>query len=281
MPVAAPSDKRFRRSHVSPSKRTARPRSWSWRRVAGAALVVAALSGVVRLVNLAFHADALTITRLTVRGNSRMSSGEVLALVGGVRGSNMLRVRLETWRQKLRGSPWVADAALRRVFPDTISVAIVEREPMAVARLGGGLYLIDQRAVVIDEYGPHYAEFDLPIVEGLAGPPSGGTLVDAGRAALAGGLLSDLRRHQHLASLVSEIDVTDVKDAAVILKGDTTLVRVGAERFAERIQSYLDLAPALRERVPSIDYVDLRFGERVYVKPQGPDRRRPTTGGGE
>ena len=27
------------------------------------------------------------------------------------------------------------------------------------------------------------------------------------------------------------------------------------------------LAPALRERVPAIDYVDLRFDERVYVRP--------------
>jgi hypothetical protein len=33
------------------------------------------------------------------------------------------------------------------------------------------------------------------------------------------------------------------------------------------LQQYLDLAPALRERVAAIDYVDLRFGERMYVRP--------------
>ena len=31
--------------------------------------------------------------------------------------------------------------------------------------------------------------------------------------------------------------------------------------------AFLDLAPALRERVADIDYVDLRFGERLYVRP--------------
>ena len=67
----------------------------------------------------------------------------------------------------------------------------------------------------------------------------------------------------------SQIDVSDIRGAAVILKGDTTLVRVGDSRFAERIQSYLDLRAALRERIPDIDYVDLRFDERVYVRPQG------------
>jgi hypothetical protein len=29
----------------------------------------------------------------------------------------------------------------------------------------------------------------------------------------------------------------------------------------------VDLAPALRKSVPDIDYVDLRFDERLYVRP--------------
>jgi hypothetical protein len=45
------------------------------------------------------------------------------------------------------------------------------------------------------------------------------------------------------------------------------LLHLGEERFAERIQAYLELAPTLRERVPEIDYVDLRFEERLYVRP--------------
>jgi cell division septal protein FtsQ len=62
--------------------------------------------------------------------------------------------------------------------------------------------------------------------------------------------------------------VTDPRDAVLILKNDTALVRIGDDQFAERLQSYLDLGAALREKVPQIDYVDLRFGERVYVRPQ-------------
>ena len=53
----------------------------------------------------------------------------------------------------------------------------------------------------------------------------------------------------------------------MILKNDTALIRIGDDQFAERLQSYLDLVAALREKVPQIDYVDLRFGERVYVRP--------------
>jgi cell division septal protein FtsQ len=66
---------------------------------------------------------------------------------------------------------------------------------------------------------------------------------------------------------VSQIDVSDLHDAVVLLEGDATLLHVGEDNFLERLQSYVDLAPALHERVPDIDYVDLRFNERVYLRP--------------
>jgi cell division septal protein FtsQ len=269
MPVAAPADKRFRRAHVSPARR----RSWRERWfVIARAVVFLSLAGygVYRAVDLAFSAEALTVTRIAVSGNSRMSKGEVLAVLDGLRGANLLTTDLDDWRRKLLASPWVSDATIRRVFPGTLSVTISERQPLGIGRINDGLYLVDQRATIIDEYGPNYAELDLPIIDGLASPsPKDALLIDEPRAQLAGRLLTELRQRPDLGKRISQIDVADVRDAVVILKGDTTLVRVGDERFVERIQSYLDLAPALRERVPAIDYVDLRFDERVYVRPVG------------
>jgi cell division septal protein FtsQ len=45
------------------------------------------------------------------------------------------------------------------------------------------------------------------------------------------------------------------------------LIFLGRDRFLPRLQTYLQLAPALRQRVAAIDYVDLRFDDRIYVKP--------------
>jgi len=271
MAVSAPTDKRFRRAHVSP----ARKRSWfafSRKRAAIFAVVGALLVfAVYRAVELVISAEALTVTRITVSGNERLSRGEVLSLLDGLAGRNMLVVSLDEWRQKVLTSPWVEDAALRRVLPGTVDVVIAEREPMGIGRIGGGLYLLDQHGGIIDEFGPNHAEFDLPVIDGLAGPKrarAGVPEVDAGRAALAARVLTSLQARPELAGRVSQIDVTDVRDAVLILKNDTALIRIGDDQFAERLQSYLDLVAALREKVPQIDYVDLRFGERVYVRPQ-------------
>jgi cell division protein FtsQ len=266
MPVRAPADKRFRRAHVTPARRRWRP---SWPLLGACVLALAAAGyGGVRAVRLVLSAEGLTITRITVDGNARLSRGEVLALLGSLRGASMVTADLEHWRRVLLESPWVADAVLRRVLPGTLSVTIAERRPLAIGRLGGALYLVDETGVIIDEFGPNYAELDLPIVDGLGASRAGGALVDPSRAAVAARVLADLGRRPDIAARVSEIDVAEPANVAVILKGETTLLHLGGEQFAARLQAYLDLAQALHERVAQIDYVDLRFGERVYVRPQ-------------
>jgi cell division protein FtsQ len=229
--------------------------------------------------------DALTITRITVSGSSGLSSHDVLSRLDGLRGQHMLSVDLEAWQQRVLESPWVESVAIRRVLPGSVDVAIAERAPMAVGRIGADLFLIDEQGGVIDRFGPDHAMFDLPLVDGLA-PRRSRTQpaeVDENRAALVGRLLTALRERPDLAERVSEIDVGDPHNAVVLLKGDTTLIRVGEDQFVERLQAYLDVAPALRDQIPQIDYVDLRFGERVYVKPhasRGVTRRMSAAGGG-
>ena len=203
-------------------------------------------------------------------GTNRMAPGEVLAILDGLRGTSMVTADLESWRQKLLDAPWVADASIRRVFPRTVAVVISEREPLGIGRIQNALYLLDQEGAVIDEFGPKYAEFDLPYIDGLASPAEepGGSAVDR-RAALAGRVLADLQRHPDLAKKVSVVDVSHANDAVVALKDDDVLIHTGDADFADRVQSYLDLAPRLHEDVPRIDSVDLRFGDNVFVKPQG------------
>ena len=72
-----------------------------------------------------------------------------------------------------------------------------------------------------------------------------------------------------LAKRLSQIDVGDLHNASVILSGDPAVIYLGDDQFAQRLQQYVELASALRERVPDVDYVDLRFDDRIYVRPTG------------
>lgn len=265
MTIAAPADRRFRRARVRPvRKRRWIARIFGWIRTA---LVLAAcVYAGARVVQYMDKHRVLAVRHIQVSETRRVSQGEVMAVLDGLHGQNILVVNLETWRRRLVGSPWIRDARLRRVLPGTIEVDVVERQPMGIARVGGQLFLVDDTGVIIEEYGPAHAEFDLPIIDGLrSDPTAGGPLIEASRAGLANRLLRAVEAKPELARRISQIDVHNPRNAVVILDQDPALLRLGHERFLERLQSYLELAPVLRRTVAEVDYVDLRFDDRVYV----------------
>jgi cell division protein FtsQ len=277
MAVKAPAEKNFRRSKVRPAAgRKAGRAAWlTWRAARWAIAGVVVAYTAYRGSALVLHASGLQVRRISVHGNVRLSSGEVQSIIDGLRGSNILTADLTGYRRRLLESPWVADVALRRVLPSTVEVFVSERRPMGLCRLGSTLYLVDPRGTLIDEFGPQYAEFDLPIIDGLVrSPDSGQPTIDEARADLASRVIDALAARKELAARVSQIDVRDPHDAIVLLDNDAALLHLGEEKFLERVQSYVDLAPALRQRVPDIDYVDLRFEQRVYVRPTAAEKKR-------
>jgi cell division septal protein FtsQ len=275
--VKAPAEKNFRRSRTAVKPVRKRSAVWwrSWRVLATGAACLVGLYASYQAFDLVLHATALQVQRIVVHGHVRLSSGEVESLIGTLRGSNILTADLSTYRQRLLGSPWVADVALRRVLPSTVEVFVSEREPLALCRIKGDLFLVDRTGTLIDDYGPKYSNFDLPIIDGAATEPaSGEPLVDVGRIALAARLIDDVASDSALAQRLSQIDVSDVHDAVVLLDGDPALLHLGTSKFAERLRGYVELAGRLRESVPEIDYADLQFDGRIYVKPAGASVKR-------
>lgn len=275
MSVRAATDKNFRRATVKPVKRRGVRRWFSWRfvgtSIAGVLLAYAGYRG----IDLVLTAPALAIRRVAVTGNVRLSTGEIHALLDGLSGTSILTADLAAYRRRLLDSPWVEDVAIRRLLPSTIEVFVSERRPIGLSRLRGQLYLVDRRGTLIDEFGPQYAEFDLPIIDGLVrAPGTGQPAIDETRAELAARVIEAVAARAELATRVSQIDVSDAHDAVVLLDDDPALLHLGDEHFVERLQYYLELAPALRENVREMDYVDLRFGERVYVRPAGDAARK-------
>jgi cell division protein FtsQ len=268
-PVAAPADRRFRRAHVKPARKRGPWRVLVRPLIKYGVVTLAAAYTVYSAAAVIARARVLRIDHIVVRGNKQLSSGEVIAVLNGLRGENIVSADLTAWRRRLLSSPWVRDAALRRSLPSTVDVMVSERAPIGIGRINSGLYLVDDRGVVIDEYGPKYADVDLPIIDGLTAWADASTAADESRAGLAARVVAALWPQPSVARRLSQIDVTDLHNAAVILSGDPAVIYVGEDRFLQRLQSYLDLSAALRARVPDIDYVDLRFDDRIYVRPAG------------
>lgn len=265
-PIAISADKRFHRAHVKPARKRSRLRSLSIPVAKGGLIAAFVLLLIYRGGPALAEAPILQIDRIVVNGNHRLPTEDVLAVLGGLRGENIVWSDLDAWRDRLVASPWVRDATFRRSLPSTVEVVVAEREPIGIGRLQGQLFLVDERGTVIDAYGPQYADLDLPIIDGLS-TTAGAGATDADRGELAARVIQALKTKPAVARRLSQVDVTDQHNAAVILNGDQAVIYVGDDRFLPRLESYLELASALRARVADIDYVDLRFDDRIYVRP--------------
>src|SRR5258708_23028251 len=226
-PVAAvAADKRFRRVHVKPaSRRRPRGRALLKPLVRWALPALVVCYAMYRGATVVTHARMLQIDHIDVSGNDRLSKGEVMAVLDGLRGESLMWTDLDAWRNRLLASPCVRDAALRRSLPSTGAVVVLERTPIGIARFkspAGDLYLVDERGVIIDQYGPQYADFDLPIGDGLdagirapddrgAGQTHGTT--DPYPAELAARVIAALRTKPQVAARLSQIDGGDLHKA--------------------------------------------------------------------
>lgn len=270
-PVAVSADRRFHRAHVKPARRRGPSRARLVSIVKLLALLVVVAFVVVRGASAVTGAALLRIDHIKVRGNNRMSTADLQELLSGLRGENLVTTDLEAWRERLIASPWLRSASLRRLLPSTVDVVVTEREPIGIGRNGDRLYLIDERGARIDDYDTRYADLDLPIIDGLKFSEDSSAPSD-GRGELAARVILALRGKPTLARRVSQVDVSNPHNAAVIVNDDPALIYVGEDRFVARLESYLGLAPALHERVAGIDYVDLRLDDRIVVRPAGRGR---------
>jgi cell division septal protein FtsQ len=268
--VAVPADRRFRRADAPPVRRRRSSRTFlavaRWT-VIVLGLTLAAVWGGQRLM----ASDMFLVRDISVRGTARLTAGDVESLLAGLRDENVFLVDFERYRQQVMDSTWVEQVTLSRVLPATIVVDIVERTPMAVARLNQFLYLVDRTGNIVDEYRAEHHGFDLPVVDGLLTASKGAeATIDPERVRVTALLLDELASRDDLRQRLSQVDVTNPRDVVVMVDDDPAWLHLGQASFVDRLQRYLDLRPALLDRFGAIDYADLRFDERIYVRGQGP-----------
>ena len=263
--IPVPADRRFRRSDVRPS----RPLTWeAWLKRAGwwaggglVVLAVALWAG-----SSLLNAAAFNVSRVGVRGNVRVSTDQVLKTLDGIHAENILRVDLESYRQRLLKSPWIGDAELWRVLPSTVQVRIVERTPLAIARLRGQLFLVAADGVVLDEFGPAYKEFDLPIVDGALTAGPNRAVADPERMQLVQRLLAELATDDAWFRRVSQIDVSHPRNAILLIEDEPASLILGDRDFLARLRVYEEAKVGLQDQRPVKEHYDLRFGDRIWVK---------------
>lgn len=118
------------------------------------------------------------ISAISLSGNQHTPPSAIISALGFEPGESIFGADLQAARVRLLGLDWVADAQVRRQYPDAIAVSVVEKLPFALWQDDNALYVVERSGRVISAAQisayPH-----LPMFVGKGAPVAGAELVDA------------------------------------------------------------------------------------------------------
>ncbi len=192
------------------------------------------------------------VERVIVSARSEVRRNAVFKALDVEFGRPLLTYDCGSARARLLQLSWVKEASVQRVLPGTITVDVVERQPIAIWQDAGRLSLIDAEGNLI---GP--AEMtDLALFPHVVGK---------GAAQKAGALLRILARFPEIESRVrAAVRVADRRWNLSLSNGINVALPAENMEAAIALLLKLDREQAILSR--KINLIDLRFKDRVILR---------------
>lgn len=228
--------------------------------VAGALLYIAAMG-----VKAMFRSSFFDIARVEYEGQSRLPYEELTRLSGLEQGVNIFSVDLAQTCRRIGTSPWVREVTVRRALPSRLRVEIEERVPVALIKANGELYLAAPDGVILGpasdaDRGAFLRIGGIAIHEGRAEP-------DAGAKVVAALELADFLKGRSFPGPEDDVEVRVDDPSNVVLMINDVEVRLGRGGYEEKFKRLSEVESDIRRRQIELAYIDLRFADKVVVKP--------------
>ena len=179
-------------------------------------------------------------------------------------GLNLFQLDIARVRHDLGDVAWIKRIDVEKKLPDTLRIQIVERKPVALMRVGQRLQYVDEDGVALAEVSPAVGDADLPLIVD-AGTTGGSELQ---RCVV---LIRDLRLRDPLVySRLSEVRPIAPKGFALFDRELGAFVYANAGDVSAKWRSLYAIVAAERLGPGAIEYADLRFADRIVVKPRKP-----------
>jgi len=209
--------------------------------------------------------------QIELTGNHVVTREAVLRPFAQDRNLSVLQIPLDLRRGQLEQIPWVESASVHRILPNRIRVELTERTPVAFARNGNEVELIDPHGVILDR--PRDADLQFPVVTGVSDDLPRDQREK--RMQLFQEFMKDIELVRGGASqTVSEVDLSIPKDLRVILTGlasptDTQAVTVhfGSSDFSGKFKMLVDNFSQWQAHTGRVQSIDLQYTRQVVVNP--------------
>jgi len=258
--------KRVSARRSSLPKKTANRLLWSL--VAAAVCCVAALglAALYRYGERSWRFRVESSDNIEITGMQNVSKVQIMEVMGADIGRNIFFIPLAQQKAQLEQIPWVEAASVMRFVPNRLKVEIHERTPVAFARVGPRMSLIDAGGTLMELTPKH--KYSFPVILGMN--PGEPLSTRAPRMKTYGEMVRELDSSgAHYSQDLSEVDLSDLEDVKVRVNdpaGDV-LVHLGSSDYLRRYKIYITHAQGWRQQFQKLESVDLRYDNQIIVNP--------------
>lgn len=221
----------------------AKPLKWAVGLLAGSLVAIALVFGGIWIFSINTD-NVFPIKKVELQKHKFTNAVGVYDVLRSIDDRGFFTLEMEQAEQKLVELPWVKSVQLRKVWPETLQVSVIEHEPMA--------YWNDRGVVSVE--GEVFYPVELPHAEWvkLSGPD-----------ALAKDLTELLQLYQQqLLEKKMIIDRMELSQRGAInlVLTDGLEVRLGNVHVEERIERFMQYIDSVKQqKQAALAYVDLRY----------------------
>jgi len=193
------------------------------------------------------------ISVLEINSNgSELKAGEIQAILAAHLGQGFFSFDVRAVQDQLEQHPWIAGAAIKRNWPDTLSVRVVEQR--AIARWGSNSLLNQYGEIFSPERMDHLA--NLPL---LVGPQDSQYQVMT--------QYQNLRRLMLPASFKLQGLSLSTRGSWKMILDDGMEVTIGRSDITSKVNTMIDFIRGQADfELAQIESVDLRYSNGISVK---------------
>jgi len=203
-------------------------------------------------------ARAFPVTEVVFYGNTHLSDGELMDMAGIRRNEGLLGVSSKRISARLLQSPWIRDICVRKDFPHRILIKIQEASPFAILEMKGRSFLIDDKGKMLEEM-----KDAVPFLPVITADPlkNRDNFIEALN-------LARVVKDSKIATERNRVEiVADKGPESISMVMDNVVIRIGQGDYEQKLRRLLALEDEIKKKAIIVDYVDLRFANRVVVKP--------------
>lgn len=201
------------------------------------------------------------VKSIEVTGAKHTPRAALAAVTAGYTGTNLFKIDIARVQNDLRGLSWVSRIDIEKKLPDTLRINVTERTPVALVRSGDHIQYVDEHGVTFAELSPEVGDDDLPLIANAEGD----------ELARAVAFVRALRTSDPLLySRLSEVHPIAPRGFVMFDRELGAIVYANAEDVSPKWRSLYSIAKAESLGRGAIEYADLRFADRIVIKPVHP-----------